>query len=177
MAAILEKEPPPLNEVQPLAPVWLDHIIRRCLRKNPDERWQSAKLESQLKGKRCRTYSSDLRTLVTASGAYFYPDVSIVCGPLILKEGSNDNCTNPALIVEVLSPSTAAYDRGLKFQLTGKFQALTTTYWCTATTSSSSITRVSRMKAGCSTNIAAPERVCHCQTSSANLISALHTTA
>ena len=43
MAAILEKEPPPLSEVQPLAPVWLDRIIRRCLRKNPDERWQSAK--------------------------------------------------------------------------------------------------------------------------------------
>ncbi len=43
MAAILEKEPPPLGEVEPLAPVWLDRIIRRCLRKNPDERWQSAK--------------------------------------------------------------------------------------------------------------------------------------
>ncbi len=43
MAAILEKEPPLLSEVQPLAPVWLDRIIRRCLRKNPDERWQSAK--------------------------------------------------------------------------------------------------------------------------------------
>ena len=74
-------------------------------------------LEMQLQGKLCRTYSSDLRTLVSASGAYLYPDVSVVCGPLILKEGSSDICTNPALIVEVLSPSTAAYDRGLKFQL------------------------------------------------------------
>ena len=73
--------------------------------------------EMQLQGKRCRAYSSDLRTLVSASGAYLYPDVSIVCGPIITKEGSDDICTNPALIVEVLSPSTAAYDRGLKFQL------------------------------------------------------------
>ena len=71
----------------------------------------------QLQGKLCRTYSSDLRTLVSASGAYLCPDVSVVCGPLILKEGSSDICTNPALIVEVLSPSTAAYDRSLKFQL------------------------------------------------------------
>ena len=43
MAAILEKEPALLSAVQPLEPVWLDRIIRRCLRKNPDERWQSAK--------------------------------------------------------------------------------------------------------------------------------------
>ena len=74
-------------------------------------------LESQLQGKRCRAYPTDLRTLVSASGAYLYPDVSVVCGPLQTQEGSNDICTNPALIVEVLSPSTAAYDRGLKFQL------------------------------------------------------------
>src|SRR5689334_10952118 len=42
MAAILEHEPATLRDVQPLTPEWLDRIIRRCLRKNPDERWQSA---------------------------------------------------------------------------------------------------------------------------------------
>jgi serine/threonine protein kinase len=41
-SAILEKDPEPITTVQPLAPPALDHVIRRCLEKNPDERWQSA---------------------------------------------------------------------------------------------------------------------------------------
>ena len=43
MAAILEHEPAPLTDSQPLTPMWLERVIRRCLRKNPDERWQSAR--------------------------------------------------------------------------------------------------------------------------------------
>ncbi len=43
MAAILEHEPAPLTDSQPLTPRWLERAIRRCLRKNPDERWQSAR--------------------------------------------------------------------------------------------------------------------------------------
>jgi serine/threonine protein kinase len=42
MAAILEREPPPMATLQPLLPSHLDHVVRRCLAKNPDERWQSA---------------------------------------------------------------------------------------------------------------------------------------
>ncbi len=42
MAAILETEPTPITQVQPLTPPWLDRIIRRCLKKRPDERWHSA---------------------------------------------------------------------------------------------------------------------------------------
>jgi serine/threonine protein kinase len=41
-SAILEKDPEPITVVQPLAPPALDHVIRRCLEKSPDERWQSA---------------------------------------------------------------------------------------------------------------------------------------
>jgi serine/threonine protein kinase/Tol biopolymer transport system component len=41
-SAILEKDPEPITTVQPLAPPALDHVIRRCLEKNPDDRWQSA---------------------------------------------------------------------------------------------------------------------------------------
>jgi len=41
MAAILEHEPAPLTE--PVVPAWLDRIIRRCIRKNPDDRWQNAR--------------------------------------------------------------------------------------------------------------------------------------
>ena len=43
IAAILEKEPAPLTSAQPLAPAALERIVQRCLKKNPDDRWQSAR--------------------------------------------------------------------------------------------------------------------------------------
>jgi len=43
IAAILEREPAPVSAVQPLAPSSLDRVVQKCLRKNPDERWQSAR--------------------------------------------------------------------------------------------------------------------------------------
>jgi Tol biopolymer transport system component len=42
-SAILEKEPPPISTIKPLTPRSLDHIVRRCLAKDPDDRWQSAR--------------------------------------------------------------------------------------------------------------------------------------
>jgi serine/threonine protein kinase len=42
MAAILDREPPALTTLQPLASTMLDHVVTRCLAKNPDDRWQSA---------------------------------------------------------------------------------------------------------------------------------------
>src|SRR5262249_16383572 len=50
MSAILEKEPEPISQVQPLTPAALDHVIQRALAKDPDERWQSATdLKQELK--------------------------------------------------------------------------------------------------------------------------------
>ena len=46
-----------------------------------------------------------------------YPDVSVICGAPQLREGANDILTNPKVLIEVLSPSTADYDRGKKFEL------------------------------------------------------------
>src|SRR5207237_6927437 len=43
IAAILDRDPPPLSSLQPLTPAALDHIVRRCIAKDPDERWQSAR--------------------------------------------------------------------------------------------------------------------------------------
>src|SRR5207237_8326745 len=43
IAAILDRDPPPLSSLQPLTPAVLDHIVQRCLAKDPDERWQSAR--------------------------------------------------------------------------------------------------------------------------------------
>ena len=73
-------------------------------------------LYPQLKGTHCRLHSSDLR-LRTPNGAYHYPDLSVVCGPLQLHPGTSDVMINPVLLVEVLSPSTASHDRGAKFEM------------------------------------------------------------
>lgn len=72
-------------------------------------------LELLLEGSTCVPFTSDLR-IRTPKGNQFYPDVSVVCGNVETHAG-NDVCTNPVLIVEVLSPSTSNYDRGLKFEL------------------------------------------------------------
>ena len=75
-----------------------------------------AEIRALLKGKRCRAYSSNLRVRVP-DGRQLYPDVSVVCGPIQYHAGATDIFTNPILVGEVLSPSTAIYDRGGKFEL------------------------------------------------------------
>ena len=42
IAAILEREPPPMSTLQPLTPAALDRVVKTCLAKDPDERWQTA---------------------------------------------------------------------------------------------------------------------------------------
>ena len=42
IAKILETDPPPVSSLQPMTPATLDHVVKRCLAKGPDERWQSA---------------------------------------------------------------------------------------------------------------------------------------
>jgi Uma2 family endonuclease len=62
------------------------------------------------------TYQSDMRLLNPLSGSYFYPDVMVSDGKgELVEDGHFDTLTNPILIVEVLSPSTAIYDKTDKF--------------------------------------------------------------
>ena len=61
----------------------------------------------------CEAHGSDMRVLVEATGLHAYPDASVVCPPI--EGDSDDVITNPVLIAEVLSPSTADFDRGGKF--------------------------------------------------------------
>lgn len=70
-------------------------------------------LRQHLSGSPCRTYMSDMRLSVATLGSYFYPDVMVTCSTNDLASPMTKS--EPKLIVEVLSPSTAAYDRGLKF--------------------------------------------------------------
>jgi Uma2 family endonuclease len=76
----------------------------------------STLLSNALRGRPCRTYSSDLRVRVQATGLGTYPDVTVICGRLELdpEDPKQQTAINPRLIVEVLSPSTEDYDRGEK---------------------------------------------------------------
>lgn len=68
-------------------------------------------LRPHLKGSPCRTYMADIKLEVAAADAVFYPDLFVTCepqpDPLVKRDAG--------LIIEVLSPSTEAYDRGRKF--------------------------------------------------------------
>jgi Uma2 family endonuclease len=73
-------------------------------------------LGNQLRMKSCEVYPSDMRVRVSSTGLYAYPDVVAVCGEPQLLDNQLDTLLNPHLIVEVLSSSTEAYDRGRKFE-------------------------------------------------------------
>jgi Uma2 family endonuclease len=75
-----------------------------------------SELSRALKNKDCVAYNSDLRIKIEATGLLTYPDISVVCGQERFLDEMEDTLLNPLLIVEVLSPSTEAYDRGKKFE-------------------------------------------------------------
>ncbi|MDQ3684127.1 MAG: Uma2 family endonuclease [Acidobacteriota bacterium] len=75
-----------------------------------------AALHRQLSERPCEVYPSDMRVCISATGLYTYPDVVVVCGEPKLQDSYLDTLLNPVVIVEVLSGSTEAYDRGRKFE-------------------------------------------------------------
>ena len=77
----------------------------------------------QLRRKPCSICSTEMRLRTPVTGDQMYPDALVVCGPPEFHPGSVDLLVNPSLIVEVLSPSTASYDRGPKFDLYRQFPA------------------------------------------------------
>jgi len=74
-----------------------------------------AELRLALLERPCEVYSSDMRLKIAATGRYVYPDVAVVCGRPAFEDEKRDTLLNPTIIVEVLSSSTEAYDRGDKF--------------------------------------------------------------
>lgn len=72
-------------------------------------------LGAQLLGRPCEAHVSDMRVNVSPTGLYTYPDFVAVCGEAHYEDEHVDTLLNPTVIVEVLSPSTEAYDRGEKF--------------------------------------------------------------
>lgn len=72
-------------------------------------------LRTQLQGGKCKAATSDMRVKVSETGSYFYPDVVVFCGEPQAEDNRSDTLLNPTVIVEVLSPSTEARNRGEKF--------------------------------------------------------------
>jgi Uma2 family endonuclease len=71
----------------------------------------------------CLVVPSDLKVRISERGPYFYPDVTVICGKA-QPAGESDIVTNPTLILEVLSKSTEAFDRGEKFAQYRKIESL-----------------------------------------------------
>ena len=75
----------------------------------------ATELNTQLRGQGCEVITNDIRVKTGPKGAYFYPDVVAFCGEPQFEDNVFDTLLNPILVIEVLSPSTEAYDRGEKF--------------------------------------------------------------
>ncbi|MEN3330822.1 MAG: hypothetical protein V7641_187 [Blastocatellia bacterium] len=83
----------------------------------------SGQLYNQLKGNPCQVFSKDMKvrsgpqpkSRYEIKGLYSYPDLVVVCGELQFHDEYRDVLLNPTVIVEVLSPSTEAFDRGEKW--------------------------------------------------------------
>ncbi len=72
-------------------------------------------LGNHLEDGNCRLFTSDAKVQIAASNSFFYPDISVTCDER--DRSASKFISYPCLIIEVLSPSTEAYDRGDKFSL------------------------------------------------------------
>jgi Uma2 family endonuclease len=82
----------------------------------------SARLVNHLRGTDCITYSTDIKVRIPPLNIFYYPDLAVACDQRDL-ESNNDFILYPKLIIEVLSNSTEAFDRGDKF---ADYQAIAT---------------------------------------------------
>ncbi len=71
--------------------------------------------ELKAKSKKCRVMNSDLKVKIAKHNCFYYPDIMVICGEVDFADNRTDIVENPLLIIEVLSPSTADFDRGTKF--------------------------------------------------------------
>ena len=105
---------------------YLDGVIYAMAGESPDHGRicmnLAAALVLQLRGADCEAFSKDMKVCSgpyrahTREGLYAYPDLVVVCGAMQFHSQAEDVLVNPKVIVEVLSPSTEAFDRGEKFR-------------------------------------------------------------
>lgn len=84
----------------------------------------AALLRTRLKGKGCFVQTNDLRVQISATGLFAYPDLVILCGQPVFADQEFDTLLNPRVLIEILSDSTAAYDRTTKFAHYRKLESL-----------------------------------------------------
>ena len=105
---------------------YLDGVIYAMAGESPDHGRicmnLAATLVPQLRVSACEAFSKDLKVCCgpyrahTREGLYAYPDLVVVCGAMQFHSQAQDVLINPTVIMEVLSPSTEAFDRGEKFR-------------------------------------------------------------
>ena len=83
-------------------------------------------LDNQLRERPCNVYSNDMRVKIPDTGLFTYPDLVVTCGEETFTDDEQDTLLDPLVIVEVLSESTEAYDRGKKFEYYQSIGSLTT---------------------------------------------------
>jgi Uma2 family endonuclease len=83
-------------------------------------------LDNQLRERPCNVYSNDMRVKVPNTGLFTYPDVVVTCGDESFVDDEQDTLLNPLVIIEVLSASTEACDRGKKFEHYQNIDSLST---------------------------------------------------
>ena len=81
-------------------------------------------VRSALRGTPCRTFMTGMKLYAATAGAFFYPDLFVTCDPRDFAVEANLMKRHPKLIVETLSGSTGAYDRGRKFELYRSIEGL-----------------------------------------------------
>jgi len=114
---------------------WLDGLIYAMAGESPQHSLIIANLIAilnlQLRGKPCRVFSPNMKvysclpTDTTMKGLFSYPDTLVVCGQPRFHDQHGDVVVNPTVIVEVLSKSIEAYDRGEKFERYSQNASLT----------------------------------------------------
>ena len=83
-----------------------------------------AGIHRQLINRPCNVYPSDMRVRISKTGMYAYPDVVVTCGEELFADDQDDILLNPIVLIEVLSESTASYDRGDKFEHYRRIESL-----------------------------------------------------
>ena len=81
-------------------------------------------LYTRLGNSGCFIFANEMRVSIPSANSYFYPDVGVVCEEPRFEDDVFDILLNPIVVVEVLSPSTEAYDRGEKFSHYRQLQSL-----------------------------------------------------
>ncbi|HEX8353350.1 MAG TPA: Uma2 family endonuclease [Pyrinomonadaceae bacterium] len=76
----------------------------------------TTELNIQLRDRDCDVLPTEMKVRLQESRKFFYPDICVVCSAPQFHDDRRDIITNPEVVVEILSPSTEAFDRGAKFQ-------------------------------------------------------------